>query len=296
MPKSIRLLLPCLAALLALSACASTPKAAADEPGSAPFQGAAVRYDDLGPENANASSEPALVFIHGWASGREFWFNQTVPFMETRRVIAIDLPGHGESDEPAGAHSMNLYADAIAAVLDDASVQRAVLIGHSNGTPTIRQFYRRHPERVAGLVAVDGALKNVFPVAMAEPMLQAFQSDDYLAFAERSFAPMASRMANPAHAEMVMKRLRATPQRTLVGGLKAGMDDSIWISDRVRVPLLVINAPNPMLWTPEYETYVATLADDLEYVKMPGVSHFLMMDDPQTFNAHLERWLEAHGW
>ena len=170
-----------------------------------------------------------------------------------------------------------------------------MLVGHSNGTPTVRQFYRRYPQRVAGLVAVDGALRNVFPKSMTDHTLDAFKSDQYLAFVERTFAPMAERMSDPAHADMVMDRLRATPQRTLVGGLEAGTDDDIWISDRISVPLLVVNAPSPM-WSPEYETYVRTIAKDVEYVQMKGVSHFLIMDDPQTFNALLERWLEKHGW
>lgn len=45
------------------------------------------------------------------------------------------------------------------AVLQDAGVKKAVLVGHSMGTPVIRQFYRLYPQQTLGLVIVDGALR-----------------------------------------------------------------------------------------------------------------------------------------
>ena len=63
---------------------------------------------------------------------------------------------------------MDLHARAIDAVLDDAAVKSAVLIGHSNGTPVMRQFYRRFPEKVKGLVIVDGALRPFGDAAIME--------------------------------------------------------------------------------------------------------------------------------
>ncbi len=253
-----------------------------------------IRYDDFGaPANADA---PPVVFIHGWASGREFWHKQTEPLSKSRRVIAIDLPGHGESDQPEAEHSMDLYADAIAAVLDDAGVKKAVLVGHSNGTPTVRQFERRYPKRTAGLVAVDGALKSVFPAEMAAPMLAQIKGENYEQFVAQMFTPMSAMLAHPEDAEMIMQRMQATPQRTLVGGMEASLDDAIWTDDPVSVPLLVVNAPNPMFWTTDYEAHVKTLSDDVEYTVLKGVSHFLMMDDPETFNTMLTDWLDRHGW
>lgn len=284
------------AVMVIFAGCASEQKRQdiAHGDGIADFDGGVLRYDDLGdPQKADA---PPIVLIHGWASGREFWHKQTDALTESRRVIAIDLPGHGQSDEPATPHSMKLYADAIAAVLDDASVERAVLVGHSNGTPTVRQFYRRYPERTAGLVAVDGALLRVFSDEMAAPMLAAFKGDDHAETAERLFAPMSAMMSDPADAQMVADRLGTTPQRTLIGGMEASLDDAVWINDRIAVPLLVINAPNPMIWTPAYVNDVRALSDDVEYLELEGVSHFLMMDDPESFNATLTAWLERHGW
>ena len=101
---------------------------------------AKVHYTDYG------GGESALVFVHGWACDESVWAAQAAPLAARKKhVITIDLPGHGESDKPEIAYTMDLHARAIDAVLQDAGVKSAVLIGHSNGTPVIRQFYRKFP-------------------------------------------------------------------------------------------------------------------------------------------------------
>jgi pimeloyl-ACP methyl ester carboxylesterase len=74
-------------------------------------------------------------------------------------VIALDLPGHGQSDKPQIAYTMDLFANAIDAVMRDAKVERAVLVGHSMGTPVARQFYRKYPQKTLAIVIVDGGLR-----------------------------------------------------------------------------------------------------------------------------------------
>ena len=88
-----------------------------------------------------------------------------------KRVIALDLPGHGQSDKPKLDYSMDLFARSVDAVMKKAGVKRAVLVGHSMGTPIARQFYRLHPEKTQGIVVVDGALRNFFPKAMADQFI-----------------------------------------------------------------------------------------------------------------------------
>lgn len=55
----------------------------------------------------------AIVFIHGWTCNLNFWKANIPAFTNQLRVIAIDLPGHGESDKPEITYSMDLFARAI---------------------------------------------------------------------------------------------------------------------------------------------------------------------------------------
>src|SRR5262245_41584751 len=97
-----------------------------------------VHYQNYG------KGKDALVFVHGWTCNLTFWKANIPAFADQTRVIAIDLPGHGQSDKPQVTYSMDLFASAIDAVLRDAKVERATLVGHSMGTPVIRQFYRKY--------------------------------------------------------------------------------------------------------------------------------------------------------
>lgn len=135
--------------LAALRGGAGLQEGAASASRFALLDGAKVHYESRG------EGEEALVFVHGWMCNGSFWRAQLPAFAE-QRVIVIDLPGHGASDHPDVDYTMDHFARGIDAVLVDAKVEKAVLVGHSMGTPVIRQFYRRHPEKTLALVIVDG--------------------------------------------------------------------------------------------------------------------------------------------
>src|SRR5262245_43200871 len=99
----------------------------------ATLDGSKVHYKDVG------SGTEAVVFVHGWSCDSTFWRFQLPTLQGRARAILIDLPGHGQSDKPEIAYTPELFARAVDAVLQDAKVERAVLVGHSNGTPVIRQ-------------------------------------------------------------------------------------------------------------------------------------------------------------
>ena len=65
--------------------------------------------------------------------------------------------------------------------------------------------------------------------------------------------------------------------------------------DPIPVPVLVVLAPSPM-WTPDYEAYVRRIAPRLEYRRVEGAGHFLMIDKPDEFNGILGRFLQPLGF
>src|ERR1700730_13014960 len=143
------LLFPCLA--LAAGPAASSLDAVQSR--FAKLDGIRVHYKSLD------DGETALVFIHGWTCNLTFWRMQVPAFEGKIRMILIDLPGHGQSDMPEINYTMDLFARSVDAVLRDAGVEKAVLIGHSMGTPVARQFCRLFPKKIVALVAVDGPLR-----------------------------------------------------------------------------------------------------------------------------------------
>jgi pimeloyl-ACP methyl ester carboxylesterase len=244
-----------------------------------------VHYKDLG------KGETAVVFVHGFACDLTTWRFQAPAFAGRGRLLLIDLPGHGQSDKPKTDYSMDLFARAVAAVMDDAGVRKAVLVGHSMGTPVVRQFWRLYPDRTVALVAVDGM---VAPLAMPRMPDRAFDGDGYretmLRFADRTFGPDAS----PEVRRSMKEVIAATPRHVALGNMKAMADPAVWKDDPIKVPVQMILAPAPV-WPADYEGRVRKLAPRLEFHRMPGVGHCLMLEKPKEFNALLAGFLVQQG-
>ena len=92
-----------------------------------------------------------IVLVHGWTCDDTSWAAQVPVLSKQYRVITLDLPGHGQSGSPKdGKFSMELFARAIEAVRAEQRADKIVLVGHSMGTPVIRQYARLYPQHVAG--------------------------------------------------------------------------------------------------------------------------------------------------
>lgn len=269
----------------------ATAPATTPPDGTATLDARSIHYVAKGWDNTNDPRQ-CVVLVHGWASDVSVWNQQIDVLAEHTRVIALDLPGHGLSELPARPFSMDLFADAIAAVMDDAGIDAAVLVGHSNGTPTIRQFYRDYPKRTIALVIVEGGLKSFISPQAAQPFLDQLRAPEYKEFVKSMIESMlkANPNATPEERRQLEEMALRTPQETLVGAMKAGVDPAIWTDDPINVPTLIVLADAPY-WTDDYETFVRSLVPDVEYHKLEGVSHFLMIEDPQTFNALLLDYL-----
>ncbi len=236
-----------------------------------------------------------VVFVHGWSGEIDFWRFQVPALAEKARLILIDLPGHGQSDKPEVAYTMDFFSRAIDAVMRDAKVEKATLVGHSMGTPVICRFYRNHPEQVAALVAVDGALRrfDVKPEQIEE-FIGPFRKPEYREHASKFIGSMFPNAGTEALRDRVVAEVLKTPQRVMVSAME-GMwrDQSAWAPEKIDVPLLVVNAKSPFS-TPEYEAHVRKIAAKVDYRTMDGVGHFLMLEKPAEFNAILVEFLKKN--
>jgi pimeloyl-ACP methyl ester carboxylesterase len=235
----------------------------------------------------------AIVFIHGWSCNLNFWKANVPAFVTQLHVIAIDLPGHGESDKPEITYSMDLFARAIDAVLTDAGVERATLVGHSMGTPVIRQFYRKYPNKTAALVIVDGSLRPFGNPEQMKQFLDPLRGPNYKEQADRMVSFMVQPVKDKKNQEEIKTAMLSAPQHVMVGAFDGMMDEAIWKEDKINVPTLAVMAKQPR-WNDEYEKFVRELAPGLEYQIWEGVSHFLMMDEPQKFNDAVRSFLKKN--
>ncbi len=253
----------------------------------AQLDGAKIHFTEYG------SGEHALLFVHGWACDETFWSGQAPALGAKYHVITIDLPGHGQSDKSQGPYTMDLYARAIDAVLREAGVKSATLVGHSNGTPAIRQFYRKFPEKTRALVIVDGGLRLPGEKAAMEKFIARFKAPNYEETAGQMIDAMTGSIKDAGLREKIKTTMLRTAQSIAVSEFESSLDDELWKPDKITVPVLMVMAKQPA-WSAEYEQFVRGLAPDLDYQVWDGVSHFLMLEKPDEFNRAVVAFLEKH--
>src|SRR6266404_7368212 len=203
--KCIRLLLLVLCGLM-LMPIATAQKQSQAESRFATLDGARIHYQSYG------KGREALVLVHGWTCSVEYWRDLIPDLSKRSRVIAIDLPGHGQSDKPQIAYSMDLFARAVDAVLRDAGVKRAVLVGHSMGTPVARQFYRKYPQKTLAIVIVDGALRPYGDKKLMESFIATLRASNYKAAGAGMLAGMGGPNLSPELKERIQASFLKTPQ------------------------------------------------------------------------------------
>ncbi|HLS48561.1 MAG TPA: alpha/beta fold hydrolase, partial [Actinomycetaceae bacterium] len=117
-----------------------------------------VRGGDLAVGTWGSPSLPPVLAIHGINDTHMAW-GAVAQQLDGARLIAPDLRGRGRSTHLPGPWGLAQHADDALRVLDAFEVERAVITGHSMGGPVALLLAQRHPDRVQGLVLVDGGLK-----------------------------------------------------------------------------------------------------------------------------------------
>jgi pimeloyl-ACP methyl ester carboxylesterase len=100
---------------------------------------------------------PPIVLLHGVGGSRSNWAFVAPELARTRRVLVVDLPGHGRSSALPAAPGLAPYADRVARLIEDEGLAPAVVVGHSLGGLVGIRLAGRRPELVRGLVLAAAA-------------------------------------------------------------------------------------------------------------------------------------------
>ena len=269
------------AGLLAGCAPVETPPPAGGAPENAVTapDGVSIRYDDLG------AGDPALVFVHGWNCDRSYWSGQLEHFARSHRVVNVDLAGHGDSGLDRTEWTMQAFGEDVSAVVAALDLQNVVLVGHSMGGKVIVEAARQLGGRVAGVVGVDtfhsGGRET--PRARQDEVFGQL-AEDYAGFMANFVDRTFVEQSDPAIVEWVKADMSAAPYASAVGARQAsGSYDATPAVASLDAPLVLINSD----FLPTDVAHLEASAKKFLYLEMSGVGHFVMLEDPETFNALL---------
>lgn len=232
----------------------------------------------------HGTGSSAVVLVHGWSTDRRYWRDQVGPLSEIFRVITVDLAGHGGSGTHREDWTIQSFGGDVASVVEHLFLEDVVLVGHSMGGDVVLEAARRLPGKVKGLVWLDTYSELGSPRTRGEieEIVRPFRTDfegTVKAFIQGAFSTDAEREL----VEWVARDMAAAPPEIALSALESsfsyGRGVTIPVED-LGVPLVAIN--------PEGATEVASLEKfGIDVRLMPGVGHFLMMEDPHRFNELL---------
>jgi pimeloyl-ACP methyl ester carboxylesterase len=264
------------------------------------FEAGALRVEKRG-------AGPAVILIPGLASGPWVWRDTAPRLARNHTVYLLTLPGFDGREPRAGATLESLQSDLLG-LLEKEKLRRPVLVGHSLGGTLSLAFAAAHPDRIAGVVAVDGL--PVFPgtenandrKALADSTRAQFGSQSREQFAAGQLMYM---RAIGTTSESVAQELAPLAARSDVGATADFAAQLMALDLRpmlsaIRVPVTVIspfNAPDFARTgmdeagkTGYYRSLLQGVAR-LEVVSIAPARHFVMFDQPEKFSAALDQAL-----
>jgi pimeloyl-ACP methyl ester carboxylesterase len=231
-----------------------------------------------------------VVFVHSLAGNTQQWSAQLRHIRTTRRGIALDLRGHGQSSSPENDdYAIDSMAQDIQMAMDQLGIQRFILIGHSMGGSVAVAYAGAYPQRVAGLLLVDPSGDSTqMPDEVVQQYLGALESEAYSSFVEGYWGQLLTGSTETTRAK-VMQDLRDTPKTTVVGVFKELFKyNPVPALERYDGPKLsVITSTN------ETPFSVHNLVPNLPHKMITGTGHWLQLDKPEEYNQIMDEFLSS---
>jgi non-heme chloroperoxidase len=243
---------------------------------------------------------PPIVFIHGLSQSHLCWAKQYDSALAGEfRLIAYDLRGHGMSEAPPEqAHytDAGLWADDLAAIIEELHLDRPVLVGWSYGGFVICDYIRAHGQDRIGAIDFVAAAVKLGPAAFGTLIGPGFldhfadlTSDDLPANIRGARGLIKAFPATPFGAddvEMLLAATMAVPAR-IRANLGAREIDEDDVLRTVTVPLLVTHGRADTVVLPAMAEHVLATCPTAEAAWYDGVGHTAHLEQPDLFNREL---------
>jgi pimeloyl-ACP methyl ester carboxylesterase len=229
-----------------------------------------------------------ILLIHGSGVSARYWVNQLRGLGGAVRVLAIDLPGHGESD-PTDAASIEAYSDAVTGALDALGTGPVIAAGHSLGGAIVIALAARRPDAVTGLVLLSACVKIPHTDGSGERWLAALPGP----LRKIVFFSMAKKLlfgaGAPAQAvSLGMQELRTCRPETILKDVAAAKAmDLTEQAARLDLPTLILCGSRDRLTPPALSERLGELIAGARLRIIEGAGHMLLLEVPERVNQEV---------
>ncbi|MEV7276493.1 alpha/beta hydrolase [Streptomyces sp. NPDC093111] len=227
---------------------------------------------------------PATVFVHGLGAASTVYHAHLAarPEFTGRRILFVDLPGHGISDRPADfGYALEDYADALATALDAAGVRGGVISGHSMGGSVAIVLADRRSDLVSRLVVTEANLDPFPPPQAGSSLIAAHTEDEFVRGG--GFARVLERVGPTWAATMRLADPLALHRTAahLVRGTDPALRELLLRNTRVERVYLQGRLSGELAGADRLR------AAGVDVVTVPDAGHNIMFDNPDAFTRAL---------
>ncbi|MDN5854591.1 MAG: alpha/beta hydrolase [Actinomycetia bacterium] len=242
---------------------------------------------------------PAILLIHGWSGSHQAWRRQVEgPLAGEFRLVALDLRGHGmsqRSEDPADYADGELWADDVAAVIDQLSLRQPVLVGWSYGGFVVADYLRVHGEAaVAAVVLVDAAMllteqfDHIGPGFLENaPDTCSGDLPTVIAGVRRFVRALTAEPMSTEDHETVLGFMMAVPAEVRGALLGRGRLDFDDVLAGLTVPVLVTHGRQDTVVLPSMAEHVLDVCPTAVVSWYDRVGHAPFLEDPERFDREL---------
>jgi len=240
---------------------------------------------------------PSVVLLHAGIADSRMWESQFAPFSQWFTVMRYDMRGFGRTPPTQEPFS---HRDDLAALLSHLGIERASLVGCSQGSKTALDFALDHPERVARLVLTSPAVSGFQFDGLPPP-----QADDLDAADEAGDLPLVNELEmqiwidgpyrSSADVDPVMRALVAeiALANEGIGEEVPAARPAAGRTGEVDAPVLVINGGLDTPRTSAAADFLAAQLPDVQRVVMSGLTHLPNMERPEEYNRLVADFLRG---
>lgn len=239
------------------------PMPAAVESGLAPVNDIQMYYAIYG------AGDP-VILLHGGLGHSDVWGNQIPAFAARYKVIVADSRGHGRSTRSAQPFGYHLMASDVIALMDDLKVDKAAIVGWSDGGIIGLDMAMNWPDRVTKLFAF-GANTNV--AGLRDDIGESVVFNAYIENAGKDYERLSPTPTEYEAFVAAISEMWATQPDYKPEELAA-----------IKAPTAIADGEHDEAIRQEHNREMAQLVPGAKLVILPGVSHFAMWQNPELFN------------
>jgi pimeloyl-ACP methyl ester carboxylesterase len=250
--------------------------------------------------NQYGKGDTTLLFVHGWCINREYWGDQSKYFSDKYKVVALDLPGFGESGKNRTNWTFEQYADDINEFIKTEKLKNVILIGHSMSGDILLLVDTKYPGSIIGVIGIDNLHKP--GVKYSEQEMKGINS--YFDQMDSNFSKEVEFFAKE---NLFTSSPDTVVRNRVIKDFK--MNDSVIAVKVLRSLVGVSQEETNMMQQLTHKLYLInvdvnpTQIDSLrkvckasaEVVTIKGTSHYPMIEKPAEFNAALEKVIGMIG-